>query len=99
MKLEYIEIHFIIGFSDDKDLRNISKIFPKESKYYFTKSNVSRGRDPIEIQHTFKESDRYGLCYPTVNEALLHARKNSISNDIIFIGGSTFIVADALKCF
>ena len=99
LKLEYIEIHFIIGFSDDKDLRNISKIFPKESKYYFTKSNVSRGRDPIEIQHIFKESDRDGLCYPTVNEALLHARKNSISNDIIFIGGSTFIVADALKCF
>ena len=99
LKLEYFEIHFIIGFSDDKDLRNISKIFPKESKYYFTKSNVSRGRDPIEIQHIFKESDRDGLCYPTVNEALLHARKNSISNDIIFIGGSTFIVADALKCF
>ena len=99
LKLEYFEIHFIIGFSDDKDLRNISKIFPKESKYYFTKSNVSRGRDPIEIQHIFKESDRDGLCYPTVNEALLHARKNSVSNDIIFIGGSTFIVADALKCF
>ena len=99
LKLEYFKIHFIIGFSDDKDLRNISKIFPKESKYYFTKSNVSRGRDPIEIQHIFKESDRDGLCYPTVNEALLHARKNSISNDIIFIGGSTFIVADALKCF
>ena len=35
----------------------------------------------------------------SVNEALLHARKNSVSNDIIFIGGSTFIVADALKCF
>jgi len=99
LKLEYFKIHFIIGFSDDKDLRNISKIFPKESKYYFTKSNVSRGRDPIEIQHIFKESDRDGLCYPTVNEALLHARKNSVSNDIIFIGGSTFIVADALKCF
>ena len=99
LKLEYFEIHFIIGFSDDKDLRNISKIFPKESKYYFTKSNVSRGRDPIEIKHIFEESDRDGLCYPSVNEALLHARKNSVSNDIIFIGGSTFIVADALKCF
>ena len=99
LKLEYFEIHFIIGFSDDKDLRNISKIFPKESKYYFTKSNVSRGRDPIEIKHIFEESDRDGLCYPSVNEALLHARKNSVRNDIIFIGGSTFIVADALKCF
>ena len=99
LKLEYFEIHFIIGFSDDKDLRNISKIFPKESKYYFTKSNVSRGRDPIEIQNIFKQYDRDGLCYPSVNEALLHARKNSVSNDIIFIGGSTFIVADALKCF
>ena len=99
LKLEHSKIHFIIGFSDDKDLRNISKIFPKESKYYFTKSNVSRGRDPIEIQHIFEESDMDGLCYPSVNEALLHARKNSVSNDIIFIGGSTFIVADALKCF
>ena len=99
LKLEYIEIHFIIGFSDDKDLRNISKIFPKESKYYYTKSNVIRGRDPIEIKHIFEESDRDGLCYPSVNEALFHARKNSVSNDIIFIGGSTFIVADALKCF
>ena len=99
LKLEYFKIHFIIGFSDDKDLRNISKIFPKESKYYFTKSNVSRGRDPIEIKHIFEESDRDGLCYPSVNEALLHARKNSVRNDIIFIGGSTFIVADALKCF
>ena len=99
LKLEYFKIHFIIGFSDDKDLRNISKIFPKESKYYFTKSNVSRGRDPIEIKHIFEESDKDGLCYPSVNEALLHARKNSVSNDIIFIGGSTFIVADALKCF
>ena len=72
LKLEYFEIHFIIGFSDDKDLRNISKIFPKESKYYFTKSNVIRGRDPIEIKHIFEESDRDGLCYPSVNEALFH---------------------------
>lgn len=92
--LDFSTLHFIIGFSNDKNLENISKIFPENSKYYFVKSNVSRGRDPLEVKHIFHDNKRFGDCFKSVKEALTFAKHKSNNEDVIFVGGSTFVVSE-----
>jgi dihydrofolate synthase / folylpolyglutamate synthase len=89
-------LHIIIGFVNDKDLKYVLPLFPAEATYYFTKASVPRALGE-EILKT--EALKFGLIgesYPDVRSALLHARKNAADSDLIFIGGSTFIVADAI---
>ena len=92
--LEYKELHFVIGFSDDKELQNISKIFPKKAKYYFIRPKVARGRDNQEVQQIFKSNNRVGEIYSSVKEVIVLIKKTCNKNDVIFIGGSTFIVSE-----
>lgn len=88
--------HLIIGFVKDKDLDSVLPLFPQDAEYYFTKPSVMRGLD----QNILKEAGRkYGLkgeAYPAVADALSSAIKNAAKEDIIFIGGSTFVVGDIL---
>ena len=94
--LEYKELHFVIGFSDDKDLQKISKIFPKKAKYYFVRPKVARGRDNQEVKQIFKSNNRVGEVYSSVKEVIGLIKKNCNKNDVIFIGGSTFIVSEIM---
>ena len=91
----------VFGVVNDKDL---SKIFPilKKNKhfsgatYYFCKPNIPRGLDVAILQ---KEANKYGLkgeTYNSVKEALNTAKKTAISKELVFVGGSTFTVADAI---
>ena len=93
-KMEYSELHFIIGFSNDKNLKKISKIFPEDSKYYFVQSKVGRARDAKEVRDIFKLNNRYGDYYRSVKNTIQHVKGVSKENDIIFIGGSTFVVSE-----
>ena len=94
IKLEYYKLYFIIGFSDDKDLEKISKIFPEDAEYYFVKPKVDRGKDSQEVKQTFRSNKRIGITQNSVNEAINQIKKACSKHDIIFIGGSTFVVSE-----
>ena len=90
------ELHMIIGFVIDKDLKSVLPLFPTEATYYFTRASVPRALDEKILK---SEASKYGLIgqsYPDVKSALSHARKNAAESDMIFIGGSTFIVAEVI---
>ncbi len=88
--------HFILGFSNDKDIEKISKIFPKDGRYYFVKPNVVRGMDTNEVKKIFSLNNRVGEAFKSSKEALSEAYRYAKQNDFVFIGGSTFVVSEVI---
>lgn len=89
-------LHMVIGMVNDKDLTNILPLFPKEASYYFCRPDIPRGLDSHILK---KEAAKYGLAgksYGMVTDALEAATQQADSRDMIFIGGSTFVVAEVL---
>ncbi|MBS2099765.1 bifunctional folylpolyglutamate synthase/dihydrofolate synthase [Carboxylicivirga linearis] len=93
----YKTLHFIIGMVDDKDHAKVLSQLPKDAIYYFTKAAIPRSIASEKLQIMAKDHQLEGDCYPTPHEALEKAKKIADANDLIFIGGSTFIVADTLE--
>ena len=94
--LDYSKLHFVIGFVNDKDLSSIVELFPKNANYYFCKPNISRGLDAVDLKILFESKHRFGNSYSSVAEALNSAKNNSKGTDLIYIGGSTFVVAEII---
>ena len=88
--------HMVIGMVGDKNIEGILKLLPKNATYYFTKANIPRALNELELADKAKTYGLVGNTYQNVEEALNEAKKNAQPNDLIFIGGSTFTVADAL---
>jgi len=89
-------LHMVIGFVNDKDLSTVLPLLPRDAVYYFTKASVPRALDENVLKAM---ADGYGLtgnAWPSVPLALEAARAAAGPRDMIFIGGSTFVVADAL---
>ena len=97
IRLEYSKLYFIVGFSDDKELDKISKIFPENSEYYFVKPKVNRGKDSQEVKQIFQSNNRIGITQNSVNQAINQIKKISSKDDVIFIGGSTFVVSEIFQ--
>lgn len=89
-------LRLVIGFVSDKDLKSVLPLFPKDAVYYFTKASVLRALDENILQSEAREYGLNGNAYQDVKSAVTAAKKESSPDDVIFIGGSTFIVADAL---
>lgn len=89
-------LHMIIGFVRDKDLSAVLPLFPQDALYYFTKASVPRALEANILQSRALEYGLQGDSYLNVKSAMKAAKKNASSSDMIFIGGSTFIVADLL---
>ncbi len=89
-------LHLVVGFVNDKDLFSVLPLFPKEAVYYFTKASVPRALDENILKTKAEEYGLHGKSYPDVKSAVAAARTDAPATDMIFIGGSTFIVADAL---
>jgi dihydrofolate synthase/folylpolyglutamate synthase len=95
-RMKVKKVHFVIGFVNDKDLSLVLPLFPQDAEYYFTKASVPRALDENILQ---KEAFRFNLkgeSYPSVKAACEAALKNASAGDMIFVGGSTFVVADVL---
>ena len=92
----YRQLHIVIGMVNDKDISGVLAMLPKEATYYFTKASVSRALPETEVQRLASEAGLHGHAYPSVTEAFHAAQSNACPEDFIFIGGSTFIVADLL---
>lgn len=82
---------------NDKDIHEVLTLLPKSAIYYFTKADVPRALDEFELLLQAKKYGLNGNCYPTVKKAYNAAQKKAFPNDLIFISGSMFVVADLLK--
>jgi len=89
-------LHIIIGFVDDKDLESVLPLFPTDAVYYFTKAPIPRALNEEILRTKAEAHGLFGQSYGDVKTALIDATKNASSSDLIFIGGSTFIVAEVI---
>lgn len=92
----YKTLHFVLGVVNDKDISKILKLLPKDATYYFCKASIPRALDENELATLAKKNGLNGSTFKTVPEALKKAIKQAKVNDLVFVGGSTFTVADIL---
>ncbi|MFK7001633.1 folylpolyglutamate synthase/dihydrofolate synthase family protein [Flavobacterium oreochromis] len=96
-KESYHRLFFILGVVNDKDLDDILPLFPKNAYYIFTKPNVQRGLDPEKLKIS---AESYGLIYnelvDSVSESYKRVKELATPEDLVYIGGSTFVVAEII---
>lgn len=90
-------LHIVLGMADDKDVDGVLDMLPKEACYYFTQAGVKRAMDAGKLMEKALAKGMKGDAFHTVPEAYREARKNARKKDLIFIGGSTFVVSDMLN--
>lgn len=88
--------HFVIGFVNDKPLDDILPLFPADANYYFARSSVQRALDETVLRDKAKAFGLIGEAFSNVKKALEKAKESALEDDLIFIGGSTFVVADII---
>ncbi|RWX02624.1 bifunctional folylpolyglutamate synthase/dihydrofolate synthase [Flavobacterium cerinum] len=95
-KQKFDILRIVFGVVNDKDLVEILPLLPKNALFYFCRPNLSRGLDALVLQTAAKEFGLIGQVYNSVSEAYESALKASADNDFIYVGGSTFVVAEIL---
>lgn len=94
---KYNQLRIVIGMVNDKDINHVLELLPRDATYYFTRASISRALDEKELSRRANEYQLEGYVFATVEEALDAALDESVGEDLIFIGGSNFIVAEALS--
>ena len=94
--LKYNSLHIVLGVVNDKDLDEILPLFPKDAKYYFCSPNVSRGLDVEVLEEKAEVFGLKGKKFKSVIKAYENALQNAGNEDVVFIGGSTFTVAEVV---
>lgn len=90
-------LRMVIGFVADKDVDHILPMFPKDAKYYICNADIPRAMKAEVLYEKVRQLGMNAQCLPNVKDAATQALADSSENDIIYIGGSTFVVADFLK--
>ncbi|WP_428231436.1 bifunctional folylpolyglutamate synthase/dihydrofolate synthase [Flavobacterium sp.] len=93
-KETFDNLHIVLGVVNDKDLDSILPLFPKNAQYYFCRPDSSRGLATEILKESAKKYDLSGEKYDSVAEAFAAAKQNASQNDFIYVGGSTFVVAE-----
>ncbi len=96
LSLPYQQLHLVIGVVKDKDLNKMIPYLPKSATYYFAKADIPRGLDAEILRQKVAAFERFGESYPSVAAAVAAAKANAKQNDIIYIGGSIFVVAEVI---
>ncbi|WP_299890097.1 folylpolyglutamate synthase/dihydrofolate synthase family protein [uncultured Lacinutrix sp.] len=96
LKEEYYRLHIVFGVVNDKDLDSIIDILPKKCTYYFCKPNIPRGKKAKDLKDYFIDKGFKGEAYDSVNEAYKTALDLADKKDVIYIGGSTFVVSEII---
>ena len=94
--LKYLQLHIVLGVVADKDLSLVLPLFIKEATYYFVKPDVPRGLDANVLATKALEYGLQGAVYESVSAGLLAAQSVASKEDLIFVGGSTFTVAEVV---
>jgi dihydrofolate synthase / folylpolyglutamate synthase len=95
-KEKFESLHIVLGVVNDKDLDEILPLFPKNAVYYFCKPNIPRGLDQTILKEKAAVFGLKGKVYNSVSESYSKAIENAKTSDLIYIGGSTFVVAEIL---
>jgi dihydrofolate synthase / folylpolyglutamate synthase len=95
-KEKFDQLHIVLGVVNDKDLDEVLPLFPKNAIYYFCKPNIPRGLDSSILKEKAVEFGLKGTIYNSVSEAYNSAQEFATANDFIYVGGSTFVVAEIL---
>lgn len=95
--LKFDKLHFVFGTVNDKEYTKILELLPKNGHYYFVKADIPRALDENELAASASKLKLSGKAYKTVEDGLKAAKKAASKTDLILIGGSTFVVADALQ--
>jgi dihydrofolate synthase/folylpolyglutamate synthase len=82
---------------DDKDIYGVMNLLPKDATYYYTKASTKRALPEASVQVFGQQFGLQGEAYPTVDDAYSAAMKAAGKDDLIFVGGSNYVVADFLK--
>jgi dihydrofolate synthase/folylpolyglutamate synthase len=93
-KESFRNLHMVLGVVNDKDLKSVLTLFPKSARYYFCKPDIPRGLDANILMHEAKTYGLVGNVFDSVEKAYEQAVQNAAEDDLIFIGGSTFVVAE-----
>lgn len=98
-EVEYDKLHFVLGTVNDKDIDRMLALLPKKAVYYFVKAAIPRALNAKELCRKAKEHRLSGKMYGSVEAGVKAARKAAGKSDLVFIGGSTFVVGEALEVF
>ncbi len=93
-KETFENLHIVLGVVNDKELDEVLPLFPKNAMYYFCRPNIPRGLDAALLQEKAQQFALNGNTYSSVTEAYNDSKNNAAKNDFIYIGGSTFVVAE-----
>ncbi|NDW09969.1 folylpolyglutamate synthase/dihydrofolate synthase family protein [Dysgonomonas sp. 520] len=96
---KYAALRIVLGMVNDKDISKVLALLPKNAVYYFTRAAIQRALPEVELQQQAEKSGLKGEVYPTVETAIKAALDDAKPEDLIFIGGSNFVVAEALPLF
>ncbi len=88
------KLHIVVGMVRDKDIDGVLSLLPKEAIYYFTQAQIPRALSALELEEKANQFQLYGSSFLDINEAIRAAKSNATKDDVIFIGGSTFVVAE-----
>lgn len=94
--ISFNSLHVVIGMVSDKNIDGVLELLPKNATYYFTKASIPRALDEDLLKEKASHFNLCGSCYTTVHSALAAARANADPNDLIYVGGSTFVVAEVV---
>lgn len=90
------QLYIVFGMVKDKDISHVLALMPKEASYYFCKADIPRGMDANELQKLALNFGLNGDVYSSVIDALNAAKQKAAKNDLVFVGGSTFVVAEVI---
>lgn len=96
---KYRKMHVVIGMVDDKDYSGVLSLLPKEAAYYFTAAQTKRAVSPEQLRREGEKYELKGTTYDTVEEAVRAALADAEKDDFVFIGGSNYVVGEALPLF
>ncbi len=94
IKLSPVQLHMVIGMVNDKDIQGVLDLLPKNASYYFCQAQIPRAMEANQLAEMAARLGLIGNVHADVNEAIEAAKKNAGIEDVIFIGGSTFVVAE-----
>jgi len=95
-KQSYKKLHIVLGFVSDKDVKSVLTLFPKNAHYYFVRPAIPRGMDTTVLEELAREQGLMGEKYRSVQLGFQRALDNAADKDMIYVGGSTFVVAEVV---
>ena len=95
-KEKYDQLNIVLGVVNDKKLDTVLSFFPKKANYFFCKPNIPRGLNEEELRDAAKQFNLVGNVYSSVSEAYQSAIAEASGNDVVYVGGSTFVVAEVI---